>query len=119
MGSILKPLVVELTLCNPSVLGATEDFPLKRVPLLTYVVDYEASWSPDGRQIVLISNRHGGMKALVLDAGSDQNGSDMRQITAGPNEDDSPAWSPDGRQIAVVSDVSDIFAKTVRLVTPF
>jgi Tol biopolymer transport system component len=112
MGSILKPLVVAFTLCILSVLGATEDFPLKRVPLLTYVVDYEASWSPDGRQIVLISNRHGGMKVHILDAGSDQNGSDMRQITAGPNEDDSPAWSPDGRQIAFVSvrgDVSDIF----------
>jgi Tol biopolymer transport system component len=112
MDSILKHLVVAFTLCILSVLGATEDFPLKRVRLLTYVVDYEASWSPDGRQIVLISNRHGGMKAHVLDASSDGIGSDMRQITTGPNEDDSPAWSPDGRQIAFVSvhgDVSDIF----------
>jgi Tol biopolymer transport system component len=112
MDSILKHLVVAFTLCILSVLGATEDFPLKRVRLLTYVVDYEASWSPDGRQIVLISNRHGGMKVHVLDASSDENGSDMRQITTGPNEDDSPAWSPDGRQIAFVSvhgDVSDIF----------
>jgi WD40-like Beta Propeller Repeat len=112
MDSILKHLAVAFTLCILSVLGATEDFPLKRVPLLTYVVDYEASWSPDGRQIVLISNRHGGMKAHVLDASSDGNGSDMRQITTGPNEDDSPAWSPDSRQIAFVSvhgDVSDIF----------
>jgi tricorn protease-like protein len=40
----------------------------------------------------------------------------MRQITSGPNEDDSPAWSPDGRQITFVSvhsDVSDIFVMNV------
>jgi Tol biopolymer transport system component len=112
MDSTLKPLVAAFSLCILSILGATEDFPLTRVPQLTYVVDYEASWSPDGRQIVLISNRHGGMKVHILAASSDGNGSDMQQITSGPNEDDSPAWSPDGRQIAFVSvhvDVSDIF----------
>ena len=66
-------------------------------------MDYEASWSPDGRQIVLISNRHGGMKVHIMDAAANGNGSDMRQITTGPDEDDSPAWSPDGRKIAFVS----------------
>jgi len=89
-----------------------EEFPLKQVPLFTYVVDYEASWSPDGRQIVLISNRHGGMKVHIIDAASDRHGSEMRQITTGPNEDDSPVWSPDGKQIAFVSihgNISDIF----------
>jgi len=99
-------------ICATSVLSVGQEFPLKRVPILTYVVDYEASWSPDGRQIVLISSRHGGLKVHILDMGSDENGSDMRQITRGPNEDDSPAWSPDGRQIAFVSihdDISDIF----------
>jgi len=102
-------LLFELLLC--ATCGAQE-FPLRKLPQLTYVVDYEASWSPDGRQIVLISSRHGGMKVHILEANSDANGSDMRQITSGPNEDDSPAWSPDGRQIAFVSvhgDVSDIF----------
>src|ERR1700733_14525191 len=39
--------------------AAAQEFPLKALPLLTYVVDYEASWSPDGLRIVLISNRHG------------------------------------------------------------
>src|SRR5579864_2579289 len=99
----MRRLGLAVLLCMISAFAATQEFPLKRVQPLTYVVDYEASWSPDGRQIVLISSRHGGMKVHILEANSDANGSDMRQITTGPNEDDSPAWSPDGRQIAFVS----------------
>jgi len=112
MRTILKFMAMALSLYGVSVVATVEEFPLKRVPQLTYLVDYEASWSPDGRQIVLISNRHGGMKVHILDAMSQGSGSGMRQITGGTNEDDSPAWSPDGRQIAFVSihgDVSDIF----------
>jgi TolB protein len=94
-------------------LGAAQDFPLKRLSLFTYVVDYEAAWSPDGRKIVLISSRHGGMKVHVLDTTGGGDGSNMQQITHGGDEDDSPAWSPDGRKIAFVSirgGVSHIFA---------
>ena len=83
-------------------LSPAADFPLQVVKPLTYVVDYEPFWSPDGHRIVLISSRHGGMKVHVLEA-SGGNGSDMRQLTTGEAEDDSPAWSPDGRRIAFVS----------------
>lgn len=99
-------------LCTASFLAAGDDFPLKRLPLLTYVIDYEAAWSPDGRKIVLVSNRHRGMKVHVMDAGAQDAGSGMQQITTGPDEDDSPAWSPDGKKIAFVSirnGVSHIF----------
>jgi TolB protein len=82
---------------------AGDDFPVKKVKPLTYVVDYEPFWSPDGRQIVLISSRHGGMKVHLLDANAAKHGAEVRQLTTGEAEDDSPAWSPDGRKIAFVS----------------
>ena len=112
MRSTLKTLLVSILVCALTHPAHTQDYPLKRVASLTYLVDYEASWSPDGAHIVLISSRHGGLKVHVLAANSTSGGNDMRQLTAGLNEDDSPVWSPDGTHIAFVSihdAVSDIF----------
>src|SRR5258708_32137614 len=86
-----------------------DDFPIKKFSPFTYVVDYEASWSPDSRQIVLVSSRHGGMKVHAMNADSANHGSDMRQLTFGSDEDDSPAWSPDGKKIAFVSIRAGVF----------
>jgi TolB protein len=104
--------IAGLLLFTGPFLSKADDFPLKQIKTFTYVVDYEPFWSPDGKQIVLISSRHGGMKVHVMDASSVSHGSDMRQLTTDEAEDDAPAWSPDGKKITFVSirgGVSQIF----------
>jgi TolB protein len=98
------PRLLLCALCSIGLVSASAaDFPIKKFAPFTWVVDYEASWSPDSRQIVLISSRHGGLKVHAINADSVSSGSDMRQLTFGNDEDDSPAWSPDGKKIAFVS----------------
>ena len=101
--TIISGSVAFALLCGNWNFAAADDFPIKRFKSFTWVVDYEGSWSPDGKQIVLVSSRHGGMKVNVLNANGTGNGSDMRQLTTGDAEDDSPSWSPDGKKIAFVS----------------
>ena len=86
-----------------ALIGRADGFPIKKFSSFTWTVDYEPFWSPDGKRIVLVSSRHGGMKLHVMNADSTSHGSDMRQITFGNDEDDAPAWSPDGKQIAFMS----------------
>jgi len=111
----VRPLVLFVAATVPCAVPSdlfADDFPLKQVKPLTYVVDYEPFWAPDGKQIVLISSRHGGMKVHVIDSSSVNHGGDMRQLTTGDAEDDTPAWSPDGKLIVFVSireGVSQIF----------
>src|ERR1700686_4474960 len=97
LAAILLGFLATSVAAQPPAAPVSDSYPIKRLPFLTWVVDYEPFWSPDGRQIVLISNRHGGMKVHIMDAHSTSHGSDMRQLTTGGAEDDSPAWSPDGK----------------------
>jgi TolB protein len=108
LGLLTMPTAAQ-TLAPPAP-PASDSYPIKRLPFLTWVVDYEPFWSPDGKQIVLISNRHGGMKVHVLAAAAPDHGAGMRQLTFGEAEDDSPAWSPDGKKITYVS-VRDGFSQ--------
>jgi Tol biopolymer transport system component/predicted Ser/Thr protein kinase len=76
--------------------------------------NYSAQYSPDGAQIVFISDRTGGLEIWV--AKSD--GSDSRRITFSSSlrPIGSPTWSPDGKQFvydAVVSGRSQVYVMNV------
>ena len=58
-----------------------------------------STWSPDGKQIALTSDRDGNTEVYVMNA----DGANPINLTNHPAGDSSPAWSPDGRQIAFSS----------------
>ena len=59
----------------------------------------DASFSPDGSQIVFTSNRDGNPEIYSLNL----DGSDLRRLTFDPLTDSHPAFSPDGTQILFTS----------------
>jgi len=69
--------------------------------------DYAGSWSPDGSEIVFISERGasgpGGQNVWIVS--SDGSGRGLRQLTFGNPGDSSPDWSPDGSTIAFTSSI--------------
>jgi dipeptidyl aminopeptidase/acylaminoacyl peptidase len=62
--------------------------------------DFKPAWSPDGRRIAFVSDRHDGgpFEVYVMNA----SGGDQRRVTRtkGGGGTTDPAWSPDGRRIA-------------------
>jgi len=76
----------------------------------------ESSWSPDGRQIVFVSNREeepdAGYKTdlwLVATDNADQ-GKSLVRLTNDDRVKSSPAWSPDGRSIAFLTAEDGVYA---------
>jgi len=57
----------------------------------------EPRFSGDGRKVVFVSGRSGGVKDIWV---ADADGANPQQITRGPGLQGSPNWSPDGRRIA-------------------
>ena len=69
-------------------------------PLLAHPdLDYDASFSPDGRSIVFTSTRNG--SADIYRVGID--GASLQRLTDDPAFDDQGALSPDGKSLAFVS----------------
>lgn len=58
--------------------------------------DGQPDWSPDGSQVVFVSNRDGLPSIWVMRA----DGVNPRNLTASLGRTDSPSWSPDGKRIA-------------------
>lgn len=59
--------------------------------------DWDAKWSPDGSQIVFVSDRDGVNAIYLMDA----DGSNPRRLSQGKGI--LPAWSPDGSRIAYMN----------------
>ncbi|MEO8611410.1 MAG: RHS repeat-associated core domain-containing protein [Chloroflexota bacterium] len=62
--------------------------------------DQDASWSPDGSQMVFISKRDGGVSAYQDVYVMDADGSNVQRLTDLSGLAVLPAWSPDGNKIA-------------------
>jgi Tol biopolymer transport system component len=62
-------------------------------------VDGAPSWSPDGRNIVFVSDRDGNVEIYVMSA----DGSGQKRLTNNTAFDMFPSWSPDGKKIAFMS----------------
>ena len=73
------------------------------------LVDWDPSWSPDGKHIAFTANgrpgdwgsRGGDLEIYVMDA----NGTNPRKLTENHRQDTAPAWSPDGKRIAYTSTI--------------
>jgi Tol biopolymer transport system component len=63
--------------------------------------DFDAAWSPDGKQIVFRSHRDGDEEIYVMNS----DGSNQTNLSNNPGRGDwSPVWSPDGKRIAFFSE---------------
>jgi len=99
----LRPANKELYLFEP---GATAPKPITNDPAL----DYDATFSPDGRWVVFCSERDGNSELYAQDLSKSD---PPRQLTRGPFMAAAPAFTPDGKTLLFVGDHegnADIFS---------
>jgi Tol biopolymer transport system component len=61
--------------------------------------DFNLCWSPDGNEIVFVSDRDGNDEIYVMNS----DGTNHTRLTDNNGHDSHPVWSPDGREILFVS----------------
>lgn len=82
--------------------------------------DGAPQWSPDGQQVVFVSNRGANPDGdfnsdlWLVSADSTDMGKTMLKLTSNPGPDNNPAWSPDGKWIAyqTATDVKNFWYAT-------
>lgn len=62
-------------------------------------LDYNATFSPDGKQIAFVSERDGNLELYSIQS----DGAGLKRLTTEFAMDDHPAWSPDGKRIVFAS----------------
>lgn len=67
--------------------------------------DYDPTWSPDGTEILFVSERGGQPDMYIMNA----NGSNQRRVRRNSGHRTSPTWAPDGRRIAYSWNEEDIY----------
>lgn len=78
----------------------------KRLLVTHPAQDYYASWSPDGKKLVFVSNRDGNEEIYLVSI----DGTGLVNLTNHPANEFNPVWSPSGRFIAFLSDREQIGA---------
>jgi dipeptidyl aminopeptidase/acylaminoacyl peptidase len=69
------------------------------IPTTKGTADRDPAWSPAGRSLVFVSNRHRGFRLYI----ADEKGANARLLVRQENEAKNPRWSPDGSSIAFLS----------------
>jgi tricorn protease len=69
----------------------------------------EIGWSPDGKQVVYVSDRDGPAHLFLYDIGLERE----TKLTSAARKDEKPQWSPDGKQIAWIRDGREVHVMTL------
>ena len=89
--ALLACLIVLLGGCFPSQLNQPPQ-----------ILKIDGSFSPDGEQLLYMSNEDGDFEIYLVDA----DGTGKRNLTNNDDNESAPSWSPDGQSIVFSSDRS-------------